>query len=83
MRSSALLLLLLAAPALAQTNDNSRALAACIQAADQKYRDTWDALCANTGRVAHCREFIGSPKDKEFSQLRIDEKTLCGKLYSR
>jgi hypothetical protein len=83
MRLSALLLLLLTAPALAQTSENNRALAACVQAADQKYKDTWDALCANTGRVAHCREFIGSPKDKEFSQLRIEEMTLCGKLYSR
>jgi hypothetical protein len=28
-------------------------------------------------------EFTGSPRDKEFSQLRIEEMTLCSKLYSR
>jgi hypothetical protein len=83
MRLSALLLLLLATPALAQTNENNRALATCVQAADQKYKDTWEALCVQTGRVPHCREFIGSPKDKDFSQLRIEEMTLCSKLYSR
>ena len=83
MRLSALLLLLLTAPALAQTSENNRALAACVQAADQKYKDTWEALCTKLGKVGHCIEFIGSPRDKEFSQLRIEEMTLCSKLYSR
>jgi hypothetical protein len=72
-------------PALGQTNNNNnnRALADCVQAADQKYKDTWQALCTQTGRVGRCIEFIGSPRDKEFSQLRIEEMTLCSKLYSR
>lgn len=71
-------------PAMGQTNnDNSRALADCLQAADQKYKDTWKSLCAQTGRVGYCTEFIGSPRDKEFSQLRIEEMTLCSKLYGR
>ena len=69
-------------PALGQTNNTNRALADCVQAADRKYKDTWEALCVQTGRV-DCNEFIGSPRDKEFSQLRIEEMTLCSKLYSR
>ena len=64
-------------------DNNNRALADCVQAADQKYKDTWQALCTQTGRAGHCIEFIGSPRDKEFSQLRIEEMTLCSKLYSR
>jgi hypothetical protein len=69
-------------PALGQT-DSSRALADCVQAADQKYKDTWEALCTQIGKVGRCIEFIGSPRDKEFSQLRIEEMTLCSKLYGR
>jgi hypothetical protein len=60
---------------------NNRALADCVQAAEQKYKDTWETLCERTGRVGHCIEFVGSPRDKEFSQLRIEEMTLCSKLY--
>jgi len=66
-----------------QTNNGNPALADCLRAADQKYKDTWAALCAQAGRGRHCTEFIGSPRDKEFSQLRIDEMTLCSKLYSK
>ena len=66
-------------PALGQAND--KALADCVQAADQKYKETWDALCVKGGKGEQCIEFIGSPRDKEFSQLRIEEKTLCSKLY--
>ena len=64
-------------PALGQTNVNSRALADCVQVADQKYKDTWKALCAQDGKVGH------SPQDKEFYQLRIEEMTLCSKLYDK
>jgi len=74
-------------PALTQTTDNNnkRAWADCLQAADQKYadqkyKDTWKALCEKTGRFGHCIEFVGSPRDKEFSQLRLDEMGLCSKL---
>jgi hypothetical protein len=73
-------------PALGQANnqnDNSnRALADCVRAADQKYKDTWASLCfRQTGKAGYCDEFIGSPRDREFSQLRIEEMTLCSKLY--
>jgi len=72
-------------PALGQTNNqtdnSSRALADCVRAAEQKYKDTWASLCGRqTGRVGYCDEFIGSPRDREFSQLRIEEMTLCSKL---
>ena len=70
-------------PALGQTNVNSRALADCVQAADQKYKDTWKALCAEDGKVGHCLDFMGSPQDKEFYQLRIEEMTTCSKLYDK
>jgi hypothetical protein len=40
-------------PALAQTNDNSRTLADCVQAADQKYKNAWKALCARDGKSAN------------------------------
>jgi hypothetical protein len=70
-------------PALGQTNVNSRALADCLQAADQKYKDTWKALCAQNGKVGHCLDFMGSPQDKEFYQLRIEEMTTCSKVYDK
>jgi hypothetical protein len=69
-------------PAQGQTNNN-QALADCVQAANQKYKDTWEALCIKTGKQGHCIDFIGSPRDKEFSQLRVDEMTLCSKLYGK
>jgi len=84
-------------PTLGQTNkNNNQALADCVQAADQKYKDTWEAVCAGLAREAaaglslfqrpgcckgYCTEFIGSPRDREFSQLRIEEMTLCSRLY--
>jgi hypothetical protein len=71
-------------PALGQTsNINNEALVDCVQAADQKYKKTWEALCGQSGKVGQCIDFIGSPRDKEFSQLRIEEMTLCSRLYSR
>jgi len=74
-------------PALGQTNnqtDNTnRALADCVWAADQKYKNTWASLCAQMGKTGYCNDFIGSPRDREFSQLRIEEMALCPKLYGR
>jgi len=64
-------------------NTNNTALAACVRAADQKYKDTWDTLCTCSGKGLRCDEFVGSPRDREFSQLRIEEMTLCSKLYGR
>jgi hypothetical protein len=84
------------APAMGQSDNNNQALADCVQAANQKYKDTWEAVCAKLAKDPiflvqhpdcckgrHCTEFIGSPRDKEFSQLRIEELTVCSKLYSR
>jgi hypothetical protein len=72
-------------PCLGQTNSipgtANNALAACVQAADQKYKDTWDALCGQMGKPRRCADFLGSPRDREFSQLRVEEMTLCSKLY--
>jgi hypothetical protein len=75
----------LSLPALGQTNNNNnnQALADCVKAADRKYKDTWEALCTRDGKMGHCIEFVGSPRDKDFSQLRIEEMTLCSKLYGR
>jgi hypothetical protein len=70
-------------PALGQPNNNNQALADCVRAADQKYKDTWEAICIKVGKEGYCIEFIGSPRDKEFSQLRIEEMTLCSKLYGK
>ena len=72
-------------PALGQfsSNTNNAALADCVRAADQKYKDTWDTLCIRMGKGSRCVEFVGSPRDREFSQLRIEEMTLCSKLYGR
>jgi hypothetical protein len=79
-------------PALGQTNDKG-ALIDCVQAADQKYKDTWEAVCAKLAKdplfqpqhpgccKGYCTEFVGSPRDKEFSQLRIDELSVCARLY--
>jgi hypothetical protein len=79
---TALLVAATSAAALAQTNSSSNnALAACLQSADQKYKDTWDALCTHTGKARRCIDFLGSPRDREFSQLRLEEMSLCSKLY--
>jgi hypothetical protein len=73
----------LSLPALSQTtNSNNRALADCLQAADQKYKDTWKALCEKSGSFGQCIEFVGTPRDIEFSQLRLDEMAMCAKLYA-
>ena len=44
-----LLVTLLSAPAMGQSGSNNQALADCVQAADQKYKDTWEALRTPTG----------------------------------
>jgi hypothetical protein len=64
-----------------QTDNSNGALSDCVRAADQKYKNTWASLCAQDGKVGYCNDFVGSPKDREFSQLRIEEMTLCSKLY--
>jgi hypothetical protein len=69
-------------PASGQSNNN-RELADCVKAADQKYKDTWEGLCNKMGKRGHCIDFVGSPVDRQFSQLRIEEMTLCSKLYGR
>jgi hypothetical protein len=38
-----------------------------------QYKDTWASLCARMGKVGYCPEFMGTPRDREFSQLRIEE----------
>jgi hypothetical protein len=70
-------------PALSRTNNqiDNGALADCVRSADQKYENTWATLCAQDGKAGYCNEFIGSPRDREFSQLRIEEMTLCSKLF--
>jgi hypothetical protein len=71
-------------PALGQPNNgNNLALDNCLRAADQKYQGTWQVLCEKSGSKGHCVDFVGSPRDKEFSQLRIEEQTLCLKLYGK
>lgn len=77
-------------PAMSQSNNN-QALADCVQAANQKYKDTWEAICTKVRKEGlspvsnerYCVEFTGSPRDKEFSQLRVEEMTLCAKLYGK
>jgi hypothetical protein len=57
-------------------------LQACLDDADVKYKQTWASICGQLGASdGSCAEFIGSPKDLEFSQLRNQEKTLCATLY--
>jgi hypothetical protein len=77
-------------PAMGQSGNN-QALADCVQAANQKYKDTWEAICTKSRKEnlspispeRYCVEFTGSPRDREFSQLRIEELTLCAKLYGK
>jgi hypothetical protein len=70
-------------PALSQTNNNNnnQALADCIATADKRYSARWEATCIRAGHRGHCANFIGSPRDTEFSQLRIQELSLCAQLY--
>ena len=69
-------------PALGQPdNFDNRALADCLRAADQKYKDTWEALCRQSQKAAGCNEFVGTAKDREFSQLRVSEMTVCIQIY--
>ena len=59
-------------PALGQPdNFDNKPLADCLRAADQKYTDTWEALCRQSAKTANCNEFVGTAKDREFSQLRV------------
>ena len=79
------------APAMGQSGNNNQDLAECVEAANQKYKDTWEAICAKMRKEGlspisqdrYCFEFTGSPRDREFSQLRIEEMTLCAKLYGK
>jgi hypothetical protein len=70
-------------PALAQ-RDNleiNKPLTECLEAADKKYNDTWEALCRQSGKAVRCTEFVGTAKDREFSQLRVSEMTVCIQLH--
>jgi hypothetical protein len=62
-------------------NFDNKALVDCLRAADQKYNDTWEALCRQSGKATRCNDFVGTAKDREFSQLRVAEMTLCVQLY--
>jgi hypothetical protein len=70
-------------PALSQADGtNIKLLSDCVRAADEKYKMTWATLCSQGGKAGYCADFIGSPKDVQFSQLRNEEKALCaGKVY--
>ncbi len=69
-------------PAMSQTDvTNNKSLTDCVKAADDKYKATWSTLCSQAGKVGYCTDFVGSPKDLQFSQLRNDEKSLCARLY--
>src|SRR4029077_12451407 len=46
-------------PVLGQTNNNNQALNDCVRAADQKYKDTWEAICTKLGKKGYCFEFTG------------------------
>ncbi|TWI60486.1 hypothetical protein IQ16_07606 [Bradyrhizobium huanghuaihaiense] len=80
---SAAVLVVSAVPAKGQTDaTNNKLLYECVKAADEKYKMTWSTLCSQGGgKGGYCPEFIGSPKDVQFSQLRNEEKALCAKLY--
>ncbi len=53
----------------------------CLALADSKYEQTWNSLCTQDNRVNNCVQFIGSPKDIEFSKIRNLEKDICLKAY--
>jgi hypothetical protein len=61
--------------------DKATALQSCFNEADQNYIAVQDSLCLQTGRQAGCQEFIGSPKDIEFSKILDDQKRICVDTY--
>jgi hypothetical protein len=85
-------------PALGQTNDNklTDCVRAADQKYKDVWKTVCAKMCAEMRTPDWCSDFVGSPPtpglcsgfrgvpvDKEFSQLRIEEMTLCAKLYGR
>ena len=56
-------------------------LATCLSQAEVDYDQKWNGLCEQEGRPLYCSEFVGSPKDVQFSQIKNQQKTLCVTLY--
>jgi hypothetical protein len=69
-------------PAMGETDDNNGALSECLEEADKRYKDIWKALCPQSG-PGHCSDFVGTPREKEYAQRRIEEMKASSKLYDR
>ncbi len=61
--------------------DKASALNNCLLVSAQNYADTWNNLCEQTGKNAGCSEFIGSPKDIEFTKIKQTADQICYNLY--
>ncbi len=67
-----------------QTNketDNQIQLNNCLSLADRKYEQVWNSICAIGNNGDYCNQFIGSPKDIDFSKVKNEEKGICLKAY--
>lgn len=65
-----------------EETDKQAKLDECIASADSKYEQTWNSLCELSNNDYYCLQFVGSPKDIEFSKIRSQEKEACLKAYS-
>ena len=64
-----------------EASDKANSLQSCLNLAEQDYIDVQNSLCQQTGRQPLCQEFIGSPKDIEFTKILNDKKQLCINTY--
>jgi hypothetical protein len=57
--------------------DKADSLEKCLLLATEDYQYEQDNLCKQMGRPAGCAEFVGSPKDIEFTKIRQTDDQLC------
>ncbi|MEI6057615.1 MAG: hypothetical protein WCQ60_01415 [bacterium] len=61
--------------------DTQSALDTCISQAEADYDGTWNSLCQADGKQALCTEFVGSPKDVEYTKILQTDKQQCIDRY--
>ena len=65
----------------ATTSAYTLQLASCLAQAETDYDQKWNSLCQKEGQSDYCNEFVGSPRDVQFTQIKDQEKAICASLY--
>ena len=66
---------------MASTSTSGLALANCMSLAEVEYDEKWNSLCEQEGQADYCVQFVGSPRDVQFTQIKDQEKAQCITLY--